>query len=167
MTRRELILYATPVGPLAEAIEAYFGAVEPTTANDYPPHCTLTGFFHRRPARANEIADEVRNLVASTGPVPEDGVVVRDLHLDADWVGLELHSPFCEEFTARFVAEHQSDPTDDALRPKDWLHLSLAYGVDDLTTHAATASEVIDPALPCTWEIALWERSGAAWTRLS
>ena len=46
----ELILYATPTGPLADACAAYFGAVEPTTAQTYPPHVTLTGFFHRRDA---------------------------------------------------------------------------------------------------------------------
>lgn len=167
MTRRELILYATPVGPLADAVDAYFAAAEPTTANDYPPHCTLTGFFHREPRRADEVAAELQGLVNSAGPVPVDGVIVRSLHVGPDWVGLELHSPFCEALTAHFIADHRLEVNDDALRPKDWLHLSLAYGADDLAAHAAMASAMIDPTLPCTWEVGLWERAGTDWARLS
>ena len=51
MSRRELILYATPTGPLADACDRFFAAVEsigPTVAQTYPPHCTLTGFFPLR-----------------------------------------------------------------------------------------------------------------------
>ncbi|MDG2026150.1 MAG: hypothetical protein P8J50_03515 [Acidimicrobiales bacterium] len=50
MSRAELILYATPTGPLAEELDrlfAQFAERAPTTAQTYPPHCTLTGFFQR------------------------------------------------------------------------------------------------------------------------
>ena len=59
MTERELILYACPIGPLADDLDAYFSQVTarfgPTTAQTYPVHCTLTGFFRRRGERADEV----------------------------------------------------------------------------------------------------------------
>jgi alpha-D-ribose 1-methylphosphonate 5-triphosphate diphosphatase len=48
--RRELILYATPTRPLADQCNTFFEAAAdlgPTSAQLYPPHCTLTGFFRR------------------------------------------------------------------------------------------------------------------------
>ena len=45
----KLIVYACPVGELAEQLETYFSksrlACGPNQAHQYMPHCTLTGFF--------------------------------------------------------------------------------------------------------------------------
>ena len=160
---RELILYATPTGPLAAACDEYFAAASelgPTVAQTYPPHCTLTGFFHRSPAEAEATIAALARLLADTGPVPDGAVEVGGLTTSEGWVGLELRSEWLAKLIAAAVAEH------DDLRPKDWLHLSLAYGVDDLAEHAALAERLVDPAAPAGWETAVWERiGGTTWVR--
>lgn len=165
--RRELILYATPAGPLAAGCDDYFShasARGPTVAQRYPPHCTLTGFFHREPHRVPEIVDAVQHLIASN-PAPDDAVQIVGLHLRNDWIGLELSSAWLLDLTSRFVDTHQLDDGDDALRPKTWLHLSLAYGVDDLTPYRSM-SGLVPLTAPSTWDVALWARDNNRWTRL-
>jgi hypothetical protein len=88
---------------------------------------------------------------------PAGAVEVVGLRSEPNWIGLELRSPWLLDVTTRFEATHRLDPGDDALRPKDWLHLSLAYGVEDLSVYAALV-ELIDPDAPAGWEIGLWER---------
>lgn len=169
MTRAELILYATPTGPLADALDEQFhriSALGPTTAQTYPPHCTLTGFFHRREAEIPRILAEVDRAVRESGPMPADAVDIIALRRSADWVGLELSSPWLIEATQRFIGCHRIGPGDDPLRPKDWLHLSIAYGTDDIA--AAAAATELDLTLPVRWEVALWQRLAAGdWRRLA
>lgn len=158
----ELILYATPTGPLAQACAKYFSDVAPTTAQAYPPHVTLTGFFHRRdPAAAVDAA-------SSIDAVPPRSVEVRGLICNDDWIGLEIGSVWLESVTASFAERTPPAVGEDDIRCKDWLHLSLAYGIADLAAHAARARAGIDPAAGVGWEVALWERlDGDRWTRLS
>lgn len=167
MTRRELIVYAVPEGELADACERFFAAareIGPTSAHAYPPHCTLTGFFRRRSVRVGGVVAEVRTLVAGRSI----SVEVLDLSITDRWVGLVLGSPDLLALTDAFVRAHQLDEGDDALRPKDWLHLSLAYGADDLTAHAALARQCVDPTAAATWRVGLWERSSdGTWTELT
>lgn len=168
--RRELIVYATPTGPLADAVDHFVETVNdrlgPTTAQTYPPHCTLTGFFRRTDAVATSTIAEMGQAIAQAGPVPPGEVEVVALRTTKDWVGLELRSPWLIELTAALAASNRPGPEDDALRLKDWLHLSLAYGVDDLDAHGALATDLIDPALVADWEVAVWERHGdGSWTR--
>lgn len=167
MIRAELILYATPVGPLADALTDAFERIDrvaPTTAQTYPPHCTLTGFFHRSPSAIIRVRDEVARAEADAAP---GAVEVVALHRRTDWIGLELRSEWLHDTTARFVQGHQLGPGDDELRPKDWLHLSIAYGNGDLAD-ADEALGQLDPALPASWEIALWQRHpDGAWTRVT
>lgn len=168
---RELILYATPTGPLARAVDRYETAVlaelTPTAAQTYPPHCTLTGFFHRDDAGTTAAIDEMGRAVEAAGPVPPGSVEVVDLVVTGHWVGLELRSPWLIELTAGIAARHRPGPGDDTLRLKDWLHLSLAYGVvEDLGPHAALARLHVDPADEVAWEVGLWERRpDGSWLR--
>jgi ubiquitin-associated SH3 domain-containing protein len=163
MTRRAVILYATPTGALAQLCAAYFedaAAAGGTTAQDYPPHCTLTGFFHRTGTRVEEVADEVRNLLSSTGQPPPGSVEVQGPVRRDSWLGLELRSACLRRITADFVDHHHLDRGDDRLRPKDWLHVSLAYGVVDLDPYVDLAGRfdfagVVDEP----WEVGLWERT--------
>ena len=167
MTRAELILYATPAGPLADALANAFDEINrltPTTAQTYPPHCTLTGFFHRDPSTIERIREEVAQAETDAAPGP---VEIAALHRRADWIGLELRSDWLHEVTARFLLGHQLGPRDDELRPKDWLHLSIAYGIDDLAAADKALGE-FDPALSVTWEIALWQRHpDGSWAYIS
>jgi ubiquitin-associated SH3 domain-containing protein len=168
--RRQLIFYATPTGPLADTVARYYRQVteagQGTTAQTYPPHCTLTGFFRREPARAAAVITEFATAQTAIGAVPDDAVTIAGLRTQADWVGLELNSPWLIETTTTMAAAHRLTPGDDELRVKDWPHLSLAYGVDDLTFHAALAEEMLDLTEPVTWELGLWERHpDGSWTR--
>ncbi|MEM9132934.1 MAG: 2'-5' RNA ligase family protein [Actinomycetota bacterium] len=169
MQRLHLILYATPTGALAQQIEAFFAQVTtelgPTTAQSYPPHLTLTGFFHRRPADLGRVIDEATTVIERHRPVPTEAVRVTGLVSRDDWVGLTVESALLEQATAEFVAEHALVDGDDALRPKDWLHLSLAYGVDALDPYGERAQELIDPATDTGWELGLWERADGGWRR--
>ena len=46
----EFIVYACPVGTLAGQLDLFFARSRAecgeNAAHAYPPHCTLTGFFH-------------------------------------------------------------------------------------------------------------------------
>jgi ubiquitin-associated SH3 domain-containing protein len=163
----ELILYATPAGPLAAALEEVFDRIRghgATTAQGYPPHCTLTGFFHRDRSEIPRIVAEI-DAASATVERPVGGVDIIGLHHRPDWVGLELASDWLHRLTARFVELHAVGRTDDPLRPKDWLHLSIGYGVDDLRA-AVDATDDLDIALACAWEVGLWQRHpDGAWSR--
>lgn len=169
MSRAELILYATPTGPLADALDEQFrrlAELAPTTAQTYPPHCTLTGFFHRDEADIPRIVTEVERALDDAGPMPAGAVDIVSLRRSDEWVGLELSSSWLIATTQRFVDRHRVDPGDDPLRTKDWLHLSIAYGTGDLA--AAAAATDLDVALPVGWEVALWQRLAAGeWRRLA
>lgn len=168
-TTRELILYATPTGPLAHCCDSYFewAAGAPTTAQEYPPHCTLTGFFWRDGTRAEELIERTATIVAAASPVPDDAVDVVSLKTTPDWVGLELRSPWLLALAAEVAAADRPLQNEDALRLKHWLHLSLAYDIDDLSHHGARARASVDIDLAAGWEVALWERlDGHRWARL-
>ncbi|MEM7338686.1 MAG: hypothetical protein AAF467_08565 [Actinomycetota bacterium] len=166
----ELILYATPTGWLADRCDAYFAeanAVGATTAQTYPPHCTLTGFFRRTPWRVAEIMAEAAAII-DANPQPGPGAVeIATLTASDSWVGFELTSPWLDGVIAAFAEGHRIEPDEDAIRPKSWLHLSLAYGVDDLTPyHRLTAGLENVVGRESTWEVALWERGpDLTWTR--
>ena len=167
MSRAELILYATPTGPLATALDALFDELRsaaPTTAQSYPPHCTLTGFFHRDPEEVDRITGEVERATATVVPGP---VTVARLQFADRWIGLELNSRWLLEVTTAFGATHRLDPHDDPLRPKDWLHLSLAYGDGDLDG-ARERIRRADLPMDASWVVGLWQRhADGAWTDLS
>lgn len=172
---RELILYATPTGPLAQCCSAYFewAGNAPTAAQEYPPHCTLTGFFRRGGPRADTLIERTKAIVAAAGPVPDDAVEVVSLLTTDEWVGLELRSPWMLALAAEVAGADQPVGAEDALRLKDWLHLSLAYGIEDLSDHATRARGSVDIELAVGWEVALWERHHTQpgsqdhrWTRL-
>lgn len=161
MTRRELILYATPTGDLAAACARYFDAVVnigATSAQHYPPHCTLSGFFRRQTPDAERAISEIGALLEHAGPVPDGAVEIVELATRPSWIGLELRSSWLTDLTTDIATRVESPPGTDPLRPKEWLHLSLAYGIDGLAAHAALATDLIDPTAAAGWEVALWER---------
>jgi len=161
MTREELILYATPTGPLAAECERYFDAATdlgPTVAQDFPPHCTLTGFFRRTPTRAVELVAEAASVLDGLGSAPPPVVEVVALRATPEWVGLELRSSWLRAVTDGLVARDRPGPGDDPLRPKTWLHLSLAYGPEDLSSHAELARTTFSARAAAGWQVGLWQR---------
>lgn len=149
-----LILYAVPEGALAGQIAAYFEGLT-TEAQSYPPHCTLTGFFHD-----DDVARYVGAAAQCVAPVP---VRVVRMHAGAgDWVGLELDAPDLVALTRRFAGLVATPGTrKDAVRVKEWLHVSLAYG-HDASAHAELAQRAVltvDPSAAVTWSLRLYERT--------
>jgi hypothetical protein len=169
VTHAELILYATPRGPLADALADVFDRIaetRATTAQEYPPHCTLTGFFHRPTRDVSRIVDELKRSLLDVGTMPSNAVQIAEIHCRDDWVGLELQSPWLTHLTERFVHHHALRAGDDALRPKEWLHLSIAYGIDD-NRHAAREIEEVDFVKEVQWDVAIWQRlADGQWNRL-
>ena len=169
MTERELILYACPVGPLADNLDTYFSEVAkrfgPTTAQTYPVHCTMTGFFRRRGNRADEAIRHLGEVVERFGSSPPNAVSIDRLGVHDGWVGLELTSAWVLDVIDAVVAADTPMGGEDTLRPKDWLHVSLAYGVDDVAPYADFARVNVDLSLPVAWKVRLWERNmNGSWT---
>ena len=130
-TSAELILYACPMGPLAEQIGTYFERSQlqfgANRAHAYMPHCTLTGFFHDQ---ASAIPQYVQATQQALNDHPTGPVTIDTLRLKPDWHGLELTSPWLEQVAATFAAQTDLPTRLDAIRLKTWLHLSLAYGFE-------------------------------------
>ncbi len=108
----------------------------------------------------------IHSILLDVGPPPAHGAVEAcSLTTRGGWVGLDLTSPWLLELVSRVVAavhtHAPAGPGEDALRPKSHLHLSLAYGVQDVGPYALLAQALVDPAAPGGWEVAMWERDSA------
>lgn len=166
----ELIVYACPSGPLDEQLAAYFDRslreVGPNAAHGYMPHVTLTGFFHDDAASITAYGDALTAAIDEMPTLDAHALRVEGMHLMADFLYLKIESPWLIAMTKRFAQHAQSPTRRDALRLKDWLHLSLAYHFPDSQHQALTtlARGLIDPFAPASWAVRLYGRDGASWT---
>lgn len=126
-----LIIYACPTGELAEQIDRYFqqslvvcGA---NAAHRYMPHCTLTGFFQDEETAIPRYVQALDRALRQVQPCPNPVIAIQHLTFRPDWHGLELQSDWLKNVIATFATLATSPTRQDALRLKDWLHLSLAY----------------------------------------
>lgn len=167
----ELIVYACPTGALADQLALYYerslAQCGPNTAHRYMPHVTLTGFFHDVEASAPFYAARLAVALADLQLAPDPPLAVVGVEMNPEFHGLLIESAWAKQVTARFAELAHASPTRrDALRVKDWLHLSLAYGFDpeQHDALAALARELIDPSASAGWELRLYERRpGDAW----
>lgn len=180
----ELILYAEPGGQLGARCAEFWAAMSAadaaTDAQSYPPHVTLTGFFRRPPERTISIVDALARAVDAAAPQGLDGVrwvepAELDLQVNHDWTGLHVTAPWMDAVVAAFAspasAAQPADAGEDELRPKSWLHLSLAYGAgyDEFARDAAGehTAELARLTAEAEWTVALWRREGSAWDRVA
>jgi ubiquitin-associated SH3 domain-containing protein len=164
-TPAELIVYACPSGPLAEAIAAFYAESSkrfgPNSAHAYPPHITLTGFFHddaaALPIYGEALAAAHATAMRSRPSLP---ISITELATTVEFHGLLIDSPWLEALAADFAVYAASPTRRDALRLKSWLHLSLAYGFrpEDGPALGELARAMVDPATPVAWELRLYER---------
>ncbi|MBX0329395.1 hypothetical protein K2Z83_17125 [Oscillochloris sp. ZM17-4] len=167
----ELIVYACPAGPLAAQVASFYAASRarfgPNSAHAYPPHITLTGFFH-------DDAESIPRYLAALGAAreravaarPATPVTIRELAFLDTFHGLLIDSPWLEALAADFAATVESPSRRDDLRLKSWLHLSLAYGFrpEDGPALADMAASMVDVSAPVSWELRLYERlSDGGW----
>lgn len=166
----ELILYACPTRELAKEIDEVFIklADRPTTAQRYPPHCSLTGFFHDDthavPVYVQAAEAAVGAAVAANRSVAVEVVALRT---EVTWIGLEIRSPDLQALATDFARRVADVPTRvDDIRLKDWLHVSLAYGhqPDEHDELAELITGRVDPLADVGWELRLYERANETWT---
>jgi hypothetical protein len=167
----KFIVYACPLGELADQIERYFEKSRdrygPNTAHAYMPHCTLTGFFEEvSSAMPNYVQrlDRAYRLLGRSRP--ETVIEIKALTLRPDWHGLELDSPWLKKLMRTFACTATSPTRKDPLRLKDWLHLSLAYGFSPEQGDALAdlARQQVDPTAPVAWELRFYQHNAdQAW----
>lgn len=159
------IVYACPVGEFSRQVESYFHRTRiecgANTAHKYMPHCSLTGFFN------DEVASVAGYLQALHGvwcdaiaTCPQPAIEISQMTFRQDWHGVELHSEWIKELIANFIQKADTHRGGEALRSKDWLHLSLAYDFD-LQQHehlTEIAQEIIEPRAPLEWELRFYQR---------
>jgi ubiquitin-associated SH3 domain-containing protein len=165
---RELIIYACPLGPLADQLEAYFAQSKaecgPNKAHDYMPHVTLTGFFHDVAASIPVYASALYAALSKARfEPPASAITVTGLVLREGFHYLDICAPWVQALVADFACHVRSATRTDALRLKDGLHLSLAYGFAPERGErlAQLAQELVDPFATARWELRLYERSEA------
>ncbi|MDY7105741.1 MAG: hypothetical protein S0880_31540 [Actinomycetota bacterium] len=168
----ELIVYACPNGPLADALTDFFAATRrapgPNRAHAYPPHVTLTGFFRDHPSSVGvyvRALDAARDAWWSSRPQPV--VAVTELAVHDHWIGLVVRSPWLERLIADFADHAVSATRAEAIRVKGGLHLSMAYEHAPAERDAlATAAARVDPAAAAGWDLRLYERTGEGGWRM-
>ncbi|MEO1132132.1 MAG: hypothetical protein AAFX40_05425 [Cyanobacteria bacterium J06639_1] len=169
---REFIVYACPTGAIAAQLATYFQRslteCGSNAAHGYMPHCTLTGFFHDELEAAPiylKALDDALNQARS--PQPNPAIAITALTFQPAFHFLKLESDWVLRLMEDFRDRARSDTRVDALRLKDWLHLSLAYEfpAEQYVQLQRLAAEVVDPRSPAGWELRFYERHGdRSWT---
>jgi ubiquitin-associated SH3 domain-containing protein len=161
----QFILYACPTGRLADQIEAYFETVKTdygwNPALNYMPHCSLTGFFHDHTKAAQHYTlalDDILARMQSSRPHPV--MQVTGMIFRSDFHGFTLQSDWLSRLTEAFSATTCSDTRHDAIRIKEWLHLSLAYQFNPHEHEAlkAAALRQIDSKASVGWDLRFYQR---------
>lgn len=166
------IVYACPVGELAQQLDRYFAKSRmlwgENTAHQYMPHCSLTGFFREELDAIPLYLESLDSAVTEALPSrPEPAIAITGLSFRSDWHGLELDSPWLKQAIANFAKACDSPTRREPLRLKGWLHLSLAYDFPPEQTHSLQklAEELIFIDTPVQWELRFYQRdSQKRWT---
>ena len=159
-----LIVYACPTGELAEQIEQYFqqslAVCGANAAHRYMPHCTLTGFFQDEETAIPLYVQALDDALNQAQPYPTPAITIQQLTFRPDWHGLELQSDWLKQAIATFATLAVSPTRPDALRLKDWLHLSLAYEFQAEQSKALLqlAQKHIHLQSPVRWEVRFYQR---------
>lgn len=159
------IVYLCPTGELNTQLESYFAKSRQlygeNTAHKYMPHCTLTGFFKDKVSSVSMYIKALdRAYFNIQDNYPNWNIELKSLTFNDNWHGLELKSQQLKEFIVNFIQLENSSTRTEDLRPKDWLHLSLAYDFDpqykDRLQELAT--ETIDIQADVDWELRFYQK---------
>ncbi|MGK7925350.1 MAG: hypothetical protein AB4290_08900 [Spirulina sp.] len=164
MTTDRFIVYACPVGELNQQIELYLQKSQESCGKNrahwYMPHCTLTGFFKDE---LSAVPMYLAALQQAYHQTKQDNisleVCLKTLIFHPDWHGLEIEASGLQTLTKTFIKLANSPTRSQAIRPKEWLHLSFAYQFE--WEHRETLiqlAEEIDPFAPVTWELRFYQR---------
>jgi hypothetical protein len=168
----ELIIYATPKRILAAQLDRYFVLSAErygrNTAHRYMPHVTLTGFFHDDEATINWYCTKLAAAHQAAQQVrPDPTMQITDCVFREDFHGLLVVAPWVRNLVADFASRAADSPSrQDAIRLKDGLHLSLAYGFPEHQHEglATLGRECVDPTAAVSWQLCLYQRhAGDQW----
>ncbi|MGK7905819.1 MAG: hypothetical protein AB4040_01120 [Synechococcus sp.] len=161
---RELIVYACPLGDLGDRLERYFQqsrhSCGPNLAHRYMPHCTLTGFFHDEGRSIPFYIDALDRALQAISKLGTPEIAVTGAISQPDFHYLTVESNWLKQLMFEFVHHATSATRLDALRLKDCLHVSLAYGFVPSEHYKlqAIAVDCIDWQVPTQWQLRLHER---------
>lgn len=165
------IIYACPTGELAEQLDRYFQqtltACGANAAHHYMPHCTLTGFFQDEETAIPLYVQALDRALSQAQSCLTPVMTIQQLTFCPDWHGLELQSEWLKKMMTTFATFATSSTRQDALRLKDWLHLSLAYEFQPEQSELLIrlAQECINLQASVLWELRFYQRhSDHRWT---
>ncbi|MEL6553202.1 MAG: hypothetical protein AAFQ63_07060 [Cyanobacteria bacterium J06621_11] len=172
MPTTSFIVYACPVGPLATQIETYLQQSQQrygkNSAHAYMPHCTLTGFFRDEVSAVDIYTAALEaSLNDYSKHISQPPITIEQVTFNPNWHGLVLNATWLKQLIVSFAKRADSPTRTDALRLKDWLHLSLAYDFKpNQGRHLQQlATQLIDITAPVAWELRVYERrEGNQWT---
>ncbi len=165
----QFIIYACPVGELNSQIETYFDRSRKlygkNSAHKYMPHCSLTGFFADELSSMPIYLEALdRAYLEAKNNLPLD-IAIKQFAFKENWHGLELQAEGLKQLIVNFARIETSTKRPEAIRIKDWLHLSLAYDFD--RQHSAElknlALETIEPKAKVDWELRFYQKN-VDWT---
>lgn len=163
----ELVVTATPVGPLAHAIDAYRQAVAVrigvNPAHRSPPHCLLTRSHYEQLTSARSYRRAVLATLRSQ-QWPLRGVAVA-LTTNREWHGLEIESPSLTALAVDIAAGGTRATRHEHVMAHSLLRLALATDFDAADHHLLSelAHRIVDPALPAEWQVDLWQHRDGLW----
>ena len=164
-----IVVVATPVGPLAHAIDAYRQAVAVrygrNAAHLYEPHCLLVRTYRDHPSSIDAYRHVLSAAVGEATRRGQRSVTVTDLCTTTRWHGLEIESPALLALAVDFATRARSSARGCAVTRQDRLRLTLASGFPEAHHEALTefAYRIVDPVLTAQWQVGLWQSSGGAW----
>jgi ubiquitin-associated SH3 domain-containing protein len=121
----------------------------------------LTGFFHDNASAAQHYTLALEEILAQMRPPQPDPVMrVTGMFFDSDFHGFTLKSDWLADLTEAFAATTCSETRGEAIRIKEWLHLSLAYGFkpDEHNALKSMAQQRINPQAAVGWDLRFYQR---------
>jgi ubiquitin-associated SH3 domain-containing protein len=134
-----------------------------------PLYATLhaDGFFHDEPPAVATYCAALEAALRRARPhQPPLALSILGMQLQEDFHGLLLDGSWLKTLIADFARSVRSPTLRNALRLKDWLHLSLAYAFppEQHQPLAELARQLVDIRAPVIWELGLYERGAeGAW----
>jgi hypothetical protein len=166
-----LVVVATPLGPLAHAIDAYRQAVAvrfgTNTAHRDEAHCLLVRTYHDYPSSVDAYQSALSATVADARRQRgHRWVMVTELSTLDIWHGLEIESPALLALAVGFATRASAATGAREISRQDRLRLTLAADFEAANHDALSelAHRIVDPGLTAEWLVGLWQSSGGGWT---
>ncbi|MEB3277488.1 MAG: hypothetical protein VKK42_01015 [Lyngbya sp.] len=163
MNVEKFIIYACPVGELDEQINLYFQKSRElcgeNSAHQYMPHCSLTGFFNADLTQIGNYLNSLDQAYHYSQHLSLD-IKILQMMFKPKWHGLELKASGLKHLIANFAEIMHSQPIEENIRIKEWLHLSFAYNFpsEHHDTLKKLAKKMINPQASTQWELRFYQK---------